>query len=111
VEFVREVRNDARLIHASCKAPPSMVGVKMGDFFTLGSRICIWKLNPAVLAPRKISLISLTSSRKNVGLVARCDRGKLGHRSVCESNEDTVHVSWTKTIECHCLNKNINNEL
>ena len=34
MEFVRGVRNDARLIHASFKAPPSMVGVKMGQNIT-----------------------------------------------------------------------------
>jgi hypothetical protein len=91
-----------------------MVGIKMGDFFILGNRVCIWKLNPAVLAPHKISLISHTSSRKNLlGPVARRDGGKLVHRSLCDSNDDTVHVSvsWTKKIECHCLKKNINNEL
>jgi len=86
----------------------------MGDFFILGNRVCIWKLNPAVLAPHKISLISHTSSRKNLlGPVARRDGGKLVHRSLCDSNDDTVNVSvsWTNTIECHCLKKNINNEL
>ena len=114
MEVVQGVWNDAHLTHASFKAPPSMVGIKMGNFFTLGNRVCIWKLNPAVLAPHKISLISHTSSRKNLlGPVARRDGGKLVHRSLCDSNDDTVHVSvsWTKTIECHCLKKNINNEL
>ncbi len=28
--------------------------------------------------------------KRTVGPVARLDGGKLGHRSVCESNEDTV---------------------
>ena len=114
MEVVQGVWNDAHLTHASFKAPPSMVGIKMGNFFTLGNRVCIWKLNPAVLAPHKISLISHTSSRKNLlGPVARRDGGKLVHRSLCESNDDTVHVSvsWTKTIECHCLKENINNKL
>ena len=85
MEFVRGVWNDARLIHASFKAPPSMVGVNMEDLFTLlGSRVCIWKLNPAVLAPQKISLISHTSSRKNIGPVARLDGGSLD-TEVCVS--------------------------
>jgi hypothetical protein len=91
VEVVQGVWNDAHLTHASFKAPPSMVGIQMGNFFTLGNRVCIWKLNPAVLAPHKIPLISHTSSRKNLlGPVARRDGGKFVHRSLCESYDGTV---------------------
>jgi len=95
VELLGGVQNNVCLIHTSFQASPSMGGVKMGDFLTLGSRVRIWKLYPAVLAPHKISLISHTSSQKNLDPVARLDGGKLVHSSVCESNEDTVHVLWT----------------
>ena len=112
VECVWGVWNDARLIHASFKAPPSMVGVNMEDLFTLlGSRVCIWKLNPADLAPHKISLISHTSSRKNLPRSGRKTWwGKAWTQKCVWVQWGHSHVSWTKT-KCHCLNKNINNDL
>jgi hypothetical protein len=61
----------AHLIRVSLNAPPSVMGFHSklpmlviilinGQLFSLGSRVCTWIVNPAVLAPHKLSLLFLS---------------------------------------------------
>jgi hypothetical protein len=88
--------DDARLIRASVNTPPTEVVVSfpnspvlwsfwsMGNFSSWGAGFCSSILNPAVLAPHKLSLpfshvsssCSHASSLANLGPVARLDCGK-----------------------------------
>ncbi len=86
VEVCGRDADDAHLIQVSINAPPSVVVVSFpnGQLFSLGSRVCISILNPAVLAPHKLSppLSHVSSSCShasiltNLGPVARLDCGE-----------------------------------
>ena len=84
--------DDARVIRASVTAPTSMVGslsklpssviiMINGRLFSLGSRVLHFDINPAVLAPHKLSLHLVTyplhavtsPSQTNLGPVARIE--------------------------------------
>ncbi len=87
--------DDARVIRASVTAPTSVVGslsklpssviiLINGRLFSLGSRVLHFDINPAVLAPHKLSLHLVTyplhavtsPSLTNLGPVARLDCGE-----------------------------------
>jgi hypothetical protein len=72
----------------------------MGNFFSLGSRVCIGILNPAILAPHSLSLSLVTypplavmpQVSMNLGPVARLDCGE------GQTRAQACLAKWTSTL-------------